>query len=292
MSPYCRSQPVSLLVLFGLLVLPQGEAVHAQQRNYLTAGETIAIGAASGVAGYAGWRLNHVDSGKTPLINGLLPLDGTMQRLIAGSNPKPGQSNFLDNTFGSVITPVAGTAVLVLADLIWPQDQASRDVFQDLYLYTGGLFGNKGLNDAVKGLVARPRPYVGAEAETDVVRPHSSWTYDHNAFWSGHSSSSFFVSTFLNNRLHSVMRREMSSEQYNSWKWVSSTVLYGWASFVGLSRVHALKHYFSDVLVGAIAGILVAELYYGFGEKEPEVTSGGAPAPAPAPPMVTLRFNF
>ncbi len=287
---YHRARLIATLCALGMTFLSQGGPVHAQQRNYLTTEEIVAIGVGSTVAGYAGWRINHIDSSKKPLINGLLPLDGTMERLIAGSHPKPGQSNFLDNDFGSVITPVVGTAALLFANLAWPQDEPTKDAFQDLFLYGSGLFGNKGLNDAVKGWVARPRPYVRAEAGTGVDRPHSSFTYDHNSFWSGHASSSFFVSTYVNNRLHSIMRREMSPGQYDDWKWVSSVVLYGWSSLVALSRVHSLKHHFSDVLIGAVAGILVAELYYGFGEKEPENPSGFSPAPAP--PMVTFRFNF
>jgi len=287
---YHRVRFIGTLCVLGMTFLSQGDSVHAQQRNYLSTEEVVAIGVGSTVAGYAGWRINHIDSSKKPLINGLLPLDGTMERLIAGSHPEPGQSNFLDNNFGSVITPVVGTAALLFANLAWPQDEPTKDAFQDLFLYGSGLFGNKGLNDAVKGWVARPRPYVRAEASTDVKRSHSSWTYDHNSFWSGHTSSTFFVSTFVDKRLHTIMRSRMSPGQYDDWKWVSSVVLYGWASFVGLSRVHALKHHFSDILVGAVAGILVAELYYGFGEKKPKGASGSSPAPAP--PMVTFRFNF
>jgi hypothetical protein len=38
--------------------------------------------------------------------------------------------------------------------------------------------------------------------------------------------------------------------------------LYGWAGYVGYSRIKDKKHYLSDVLVGAAAGSLISYFIY------------------------------
>lgn len=58
------------------------------------------------------------------------------------------------------------------------------------------------------------------------------------------------------------MRRELSADDYRDYRWISPTVLFGWASFVGWSRLHAYKHYLSDVILGSMAGWLLAELFF------------------------------
>jgi membrane-associated phospholipid phosphatase len=237
-------------------------------------------------AGVGGELLRQVDSGRTPLFSGPILFDRTIEKWIAGNPPRPGQTNFLDSDFGSAFTPVTVSAVMFIANLTWPTGDPWQDATQDLFLSGMGLLANKGLNDAVKGLVARPRPYTRLEAGTGVTRHKSNYTYDHNAFYSGHTSSSFFITTYANKRLRTIMRNEMTSSQYDSWKWVPPLVLYGWAGFVGLSRIHACSHYSTDVLVGAVAGVLMAQLYYSFGNQ-----SASDPGANP-PPQVTLRFSF
>jgi membrane-associated phospholipid phosphatase len=273
------------VLLVAAFTVPGAIPTYGQTPDYLTTAEIVAIGAGSVGAGLLGSHIKSgQDSTRSPLIRGLLPLDLTMERLIAGSSPSPGQSNFLDNKIGSVITPAVTTGLLFIANLTWPQGESGKDALQDLYLGTMGLVGNKGINDAVKGWVGRPRPYTRVEAESGYIRPHSSPAYDRSSFYSGHASSSFFITGFADKRFRSIMRSRMSASDYDNWKWAPSVVLYGWASFVALSRVHALKHYFSDVLVGSIAGLLFAELYYAFGKPTYESVSENPP--------VMLRVNF
>jgi membrane-associated phospholipid phosphatase len=258
-----------------------------QSPDYLTTAEVIAIGAGSAGVGLLGSHIKSgQDSTRTPLIRGPLPLDRTMERLIAGSNPGPGQTNFLDNTFGSIVTPAVTSGLLFIANLTWPQGESGKDALQDLYLGTMGLLGNKGVNDAVKGWVGRPRPYTQVEAESDFLRPHSTPSYDRSSMYSGHASSAFFITGYADKRFRSIMRSRMTGSEYDNWKWAPSVLLYGWASFVALSRVHALKHYFSDVVVGSIAGILFSELYYAFGKTTNENASGNPPV------MMRVSFSF
>ena len=42
----------------------------------------------------------------------------------------------------------------------------------------------------------------------------------------------------------------------------SAVVLYGWAAYVGYSRLHDDKHYLFDVAVGAVVGTAVSEIMY------------------------------
>jgi membrane-associated phospholipid phosphatase len=266
------------------LALPLAPGASAQE--YISAPEAALITAGSVAVGVGGELLRQVDSGRTPLFSGPILFDRVVERWVAGNPPPPGQTNFLDSDLGSAVTPVAVSAVLFLANLTWPTGEPWRDATQDLFLSGMGLLANKGLNDAVKGRVARPRPYTRLEAGAGVKRPRSNYTYDHNSFYSGHASSSFFITTYANRRLRAIMRNGMSSSRYDSWKWVPPVVLYGWAGFVGLSRIHAGMHYATDVLVGAVAGVLVAQLYYAFGN--PATADPGANPPT----LVTVRFSF
>ena len=87
---------------------------------------------------------------------------------------------------------------------------------------------------------------------------------DFHSFFSGYASNAFYAMTFLNLRVRSIMRREMSADDYRRWRWISPTFAFGWASFVALSRIQACRHFLSDVTAGAVAGALIATLYYSF----------------------------
>ena len=224
----------------------------------------ITLGSAS-VLGLGLW-VRSLDSTRLLLINGPLPLETTMQRLLGG-RCRSSKMNFLDNSIGSIYTPTAGGVLLLAADISWPRDEAGMHTPQDMFLYTSGLVATKGITGICKGLVARPRPNTGLEPEIS-KRPKRSYAHNHQSFFSGHTSSAFFAMAFLNKRSRSIMRRELTSNEYRSWRWAPPSLLFGWASFVGLSRIHAHKHYLSDVLAGALAGYLMAELFYSFGDED------------------------
>ena len=68
--------------------------------------------------------------------------------------------------------------------------------------------------------------------------------------------------SFSNNRFRRYMRRNWTRDEYKVGRWASPAVSFGWATVVGLSRIHADKHYFTDVLAGALVGTALAEIYY------------------------------
>ena len=268
-----------------IIVLLCGSTLLGAERDYLDAGEAILIPVGSAGCLGLGELARHFDSTSTSIIRGPLPGETWLHRKLVG-RPQPGQSNFLDSDVGSALTPAVCGMLLVGADLSWPRGKAAKDAGQDLLLYLSGLTATKGVTDITKGIFKRPRPLLSLEPELAAARGHSNWSYDHHSFFSGHASSSFFATSFLNLRLRDIMRTELNTCDYRDWRWLPPTLLYGWAGFVSLSRLHAYKHYLSDVLVGATAGWLLAELFYNFAPDVKEQGAGGTPM------FVRLSFSF
>jgi membrane-associated phospholipid phosphatase len=97
-------------------------------------------------------------------------------------------------------------------------------------------------------------------------RPDHSDTY---SFFSGHTSIAFATSTFLYLEASDFIdglaeRRDghLPLLSPTGWKKVSFGALYGWAGYVGYSRIRDRKHYLSDVIVGAASGTLISYLVY------------------------------
>lgn len=97
----------------------------------------------------------------------------------------------------------------------------------------------------VKEWVARLRPNNTEEINTLIRILKSPGGY---SFFSGHSSSSFSITTsfylFLKNK----------------WKW--AWVFFSWPILFALSRIYVGVHYPLDLIVGALVGILFAIFFY------------------------------
>jgi membrane-associated phospholipid phosphatase len=266
--------------LIGLLPINSAEA-----REYLSAEEITAISLASGGIAWLGHELRNWDTTRAPLLKGPLPLETSVQRFLGRSdNPGAGKTNFLDDNLGSAITPAIAGALLLATDLSHPQGERGKEATQDVFLFVSGLVATRGITDIAKGIVTRPRPYrtIGPIDQ----RASNGFGADRSSFPSGHASSAFFSAAYLNLRLRAVMRTEMNPDEYRRWRWAPPSFLFSWASFVGLSRIHAYKHYLSDVLMGAVAGYLLAELFFSFGE------SGRVNAVTSDSPGMMLRLRF
>jgi membrane-associated phospholipid phosphatase len=106
-------------------------------------------------------------------------------------------------------------------------------------------------------------------------RPDGS---DTHSFFSGHTSAAFATSTFLYLEARDFIdnlaqRRDgrLPLMSPRAWKRLSLGVLYGWAGYVGFSRIHDKKHYLSDVLAGAASGTLVSYLLYPHEQKDGKI---------------------
>lgn len=253
--------------------------------SFLSAGDVAGISVGTATLSFSGYYLRRYDTTRTAKISTTLPMDNAMMKLFGGSY-YPGKTNFLDNHFGSAVTPVSGAVILTIANLSHINHQKSKFYFQDLFLYTSGIIATKGVTDLTKGFFTRPRPYIASVPME--MRTSKDFITDRSSFFSGHTSGAFFAVSYLNMRIRSIMRSEMSSQGYRDYRWISPTLLYSWATFVGMSRIHAYKHYFSDILFGAAAGYLMAELFYSFGKSE-ELNMGNSEV---SQMIIQLNFSF
>jgi membrane-associated phospholipid phosphatase len=125
-------------------------------------------------------------------------------------------------------------------------------------------------------------------------RPDGSDAY---SFFSGHTSAAFATSTFLYLQTRDLI--DGFAQRHDGhlpllsprgWRLVSFGVLYGWAGYVGFSRIHDKKHYLSDVLAGAASGILVSHLVYPHQAKSEKIRMGIQPLRGGAGLGMALRF--
>lgn len=215
---------------------------------------------------YAGYRANSIDRWCRARVHG----------------GKGHQSNIIDRRVGSFIAPVAGGLTMALIDV------DRREFSRDIPLFIAGAVTTGAVTTVVKRAVRRPRPYT---QDGGVLPPgrDPSESYHTESFFSGHSSQAFFAAGYVNNRLRRHMRQEWRREEYRSWRWASPVIAFGWASFVGWSRMHADKHHFTDVATGALVGYAISELYYRLA-YEPGSTSGSTFAPGT--PLFSVSVSF
>lgn len=125
--------------------------------------------------------------------------------------------------------------ILISCGLLIPKKTRRTGVICIVSLL-GSLIINNGI---LKNLVARTRPYESMETLVPVIA--APWDY---SFPSGHAGSSFACAWVLLRRLPG---------KYG----VPAVVL---ASLIALSRLYVGVHYPSDVIAGAVSGILISYL--------------------------------
>jgi membrane-associated phospholipid phosphatase len=121
-----------------------------------------------------------------------------------------------------------------------------RDMFIDLLMIGEALVLTAGLTQATKFAVARERPYVRtqrAEARDFVATPD-----DHLSFFSGHTSSTFALAVATGTTASLRGYRQAPAV------WSVGLPL---ALLTGYLRIAADRHYFTDVLTGALVGSAV-----------------------------------
>ncbi len=99
----------------------------------------------------------------------------------------------------------------------------------------------------MKTAVGRLRPCYTVDMLTGGLHVLESRTGFYG-FYSAHTANAFGFA------VASISAFSLDSEHdYRPYKWF----IYFWATMIGLSRIFAGKHFFGDVLVGVIAGLLV-----------------------------------
>lgn len=133
---------------------------------------------------------------------------------------------------------------------VFPGTEITEQSYQKIFLFKKSLIYTYVLTEYVKNIIERERPDGS----------------DHRSFFSGHTSTTFAAATFLYKEMHDVYQDWDLLQENPLLNTVFETVtfgtLYGWAGYVGYSRLKDKKHYLSDVVVGALVGSAISHLLY------------------------------
>ncbi len=199
----------------------------------------------------------------------LIPLDKDSQRLFPDQVNRLDRSmrdrwhtksdNFLDGTAGALYTPAAAGAVITVLNLA--ERAPASKTGSELLIFANGALANKFLTRSSKRAFSRRRPELDFADEADKIdleRKDSA----HESFYSGHASTAFFSAAFLHRRISQSLALHGHSGIGSGYQWITTIGLYGWAAYVGYSRVQIDKHYFTDVVAGMVVGLLFEGIYH------------------------------
>ena len=178
----------------------------------------------------------------------VMPADRAMQRMMQRDWAQ--RSSLLSdaasafNAYGSPGV-FAGTAALYAAGWAMRRPGVAR-----LGLRTGETILLSGIvTGGLKGIAGRARPYASPQRPGDWRLFSGVRDGTRQSFPSGHTTAAFAFAA--------AMDREYRVQGLNSASWVGP-VLYGAATLTGLARMHADKHWASDVVMGAGVGLVSA----------------------------------
>lgn len=152
--------------------------------------------------------------------------------------------------YASDIVGLAAAPVVTLgteAVIAWLGGGTWRDGLVDALLIVEAMMASQALNQAVKFIASRERPFVAALPEDE--KPRTSQPHDNNlSFFSGHTAFTF--------SLVAAGATIARARGYRYW-WVVLAVGLPFAATTATLRMVADKHYLTDVLTGATLGLLI-----------------------------------
>ncbi|MFC1714664.1 phosphatase PAP2 family protein [Candidatus Poribacteria bacterium] len=172
--------------------------------------------------------------------------------------------NFLNGSTGSLYTPL--TTGIIITGLNLVEDAPSLKIGNELFIFANGAFANKFLTKIFKRALSRRRPlleFASPDEQAELGKDENN----HEAFYSGHTSTAFYSAAFLRRRLSQSLQRRGHTGIKSGHQWLAGVTLYMWAAYVGYSRIEIDEHYFTDVVTGAVMGVLFEEIYYRFNQR-------------------------
>lgn len=188
----------------------------------------------------------------------------------------------ISNVTAFLLEPATSIATLGASAL---HDGAGKHYPLDLLLVLEAATASTLVNEIVKFSFARERPFVHVLPEEE--KPKQAHFSDNNlSFYSGHTSLSFAIAT--------ASGTVASLRGYRLAPMVWSTLL-PIAAFTGYLRIAGARHYFTDVVGGALLGgaigALVPLLFHGrTGEDAPN--PGELSSPGPGASSRTMQVSF
>jgi membrane-associated phospholipid phosphatase len=175
----------------------------------------------------------------------LNPYDGWVRRRCLWKNTST--ANIASNALGFFIEP---GAMMGLTALAAAHDKAIEGFPVDALLITEATVIAADVNQLAKFAFARERPFVHfLPRAPDAVRALTDSPSDDNlSFFSGHTTLAFAIGTAA------PMITTLRGYRLAPVVWTAGLTM---AASIGYLRIAADKHYFSDVMVGAVVGSLI-----------------------------------
>lgn len=156
-------------------------------------------------------------------------------------------------------------APLALGGYAWYRgdtDGGSFAAYTVMYAQVVAL--QNGLNLLARSSALWPRPYIYGDDGASATMAQKAQGEAYGSFFSGHASAAFTTAVFIGDFFSEVY----PNSPYKGIVWATSLSL---ASFVGVLRVAAGKHYPTDVVAGALVGtgvsLFVLKIYRNFAKN-------------------------
>ena len=151
-------------------------------------------------------------------------------------------NNFLDGV--SDVTAVS--AVIAPALWSWYELRTTTLFFEDMTVYAEVISVNTAMVSLAKLAAQRPLPRVYADPNSDLAQQPGGF----RSFYSGHTSTTFAALSAAS--MTAYLRHGASI-----WPWFITAAI---GTSVGLERVAAGRHFYTDVIFGALSGTAVGTL--------------------------------
>ncbi len=165
-------------------------------------------------------------------------------------------------------------------NLIAPSSTDKED-YKHIFLFGKSILYTFAITDITKETIGRRRPDGS----------------DTKSFFSGHTSTAFAASSFLYREIDDYLDSSPMTANNDvlrkSLKAVSFLTLYGWAGYVGYSRMQDNKHYLTDVIVGAAVGTIISNVIYDFYlNEDAKILKNVNVSIVDRTPVISFRMNF